>query len=120
MDPTLSYWIEKGGAFAVIALLVYFYRRDWTTLTQYWQQQNTLLMEIVRTNTSELGKVQASITLMHSENQTHMEALRTRLHELSDAIHVIAGAVAVQVHQKTDQGSHQDRERHLRPDRGAG
>ncbi len=95
MDQSLMYWIEKGGAFGVIALLLYFYRRDWTTLTQYWQQQNTLLMEIVRTNTAELGKVSETIALGRTEARADAEAIRSRLHEIAQPLHALMAEVEV-------------------------
>ncbi len=93
-QSVLMAWIEKGGAFGVIALLLYFYRRDWSTLTQYWQQQNTLLMEIVRTNTTELRGLTENLKANHAEVMAGNEAVRTRLHELSQPLNTMAGVIS--------------------------
>ena len=89
--------VEKGGAAAVIAMLVYFYRRDWKTLTEYWQSQNSLLMEIVRTNVQELAKTQEIVRLMQSENRADAEAIRTRIHEQSEPLHAMSAGIALLV-----------------------
>ena len=86
--------IEKGGAAAVIAMLVYFYRRDWKTLTEYWQQQNTLLMEIVRSNVQELAKTQEIVRMMQAENRADAEAIRTRIHDLAEPLHAMGAGIA--------------------------
>ena len=99
--------IEKGGAAAVIAMLVYFYRRDWKTLTEYWQQQNTLLMEIVRTNVHELAKTQEIVRLMQAENRADAEAIRNRIHELSEPLHAMSAGVALLVGRSKGSGGHE-------------
>ena len=95
MDPTITEWIKSGGAFGLVGLLLWFYRRDWKTLTEYWQQQNSMLMTIVKTNTEELGKMQSSVRLMHDETRADNEAIRTRIHELAQVMSPITPQAAL-------------------------
>jgi hypothetical protein len=101
---------REGGAAAVIAMLVYFYRRDWKTLTEYWQQQNTLLMEIVRTNVQELAKTQEIVRLMQIENRADAEAIRSRIHEVAQPVHAMSASIALLVQKlaKSKAGSSDD------------
>lgn len=45
---TMVQWaMDKGGAYVVILLLLFFMRRDWHTTVDYWQAQNAITTDLV-------------------------------------------------------------------------
>lgn len=55
MDPTqakaLEWAIDKGGAYTIILVILFFYRRDWTRLESQLREQLTILTQLVIGNT---------------------------------------------------------------------
>src|SRR4051812_34706 len=51
-EQTMAQWaIEKGGAFAVILIILFFYRRDYVQLTDFWRAQSQVMKDLVEENT---------------------------------------------------------------------
>jgi hypothetical protein len=51
-EQTMAQWaIEKGGAFAVILIILFFYRRDYVQLTDFWRAQSEIMKDLVEENT---------------------------------------------------------------------
>lgn len=46
-DP-ISEYLTKGGSFAVIFILLFFYRRDWRTAVDFWKDQHKTTTELVQ------------------------------------------------------------------------
>lgn len=50
LNPTnasLVQWaVREGGAFVVILVILFFYRRDWQTATEYWKAQNVITTQL--------------------------------------------------------------------------
>lgn len=50
-EPILEYAIRQGGALAVLVIVLFFYRRDYRYLSEFWRDQSKLLLELVAANT---------------------------------------------------------------------
>lgn len=51
-ELTLLQWgLDKGGAYVVILVVLFFYRRDWAKVSDYKDQQLAMLMALVQENT---------------------------------------------------------------------
>lgn len=47
----IQWALKEGGAFGVILVILFFYRRDWKAATEYWQQQNAITTKLVQEST---------------------------------------------------------------------
>jgi hypothetical protein len=47
-EGLIGAFMEKGGLVAILAVLIYFYRRDWMRLNESNRDQNTQLIEVIR------------------------------------------------------------------------
>lgn len=52
VDPstqlTLVQWaIDKGGAYVVILVVLFFYRRDWQTAVNFWKDQSKITVDLI-------------------------------------------------------------------------
>jgi hypothetical protein len=62
---TFAQWaIREGGAFAVILVILFFYRRDWKTATEFWRDQHAVTTQALRDST----KAQADMASALREN----------------------------------------------------
>lgn len=50
-EPILEYAIRQGGTLLVLIVVLFFYRRDYRALTDYWRDQNKLMLALVEGNT---------------------------------------------------------------------
>ena len=84
LDPTVLKYLETGGVFAILAVVLYFYRRDasaWTATVQQvldraCKREDALMVTLIA-NTEALGKLSAVLdgnSRATSEYQTAMHA----------------------------------------------
>lgn len=73
-DPVAEY-LTKGGAFAVILVILFFYRRDWKTAVDFWQDQHKTTTELVQQAT----KAQAENSAALRENSLVLQRLADKL-----------------------------------------
>lgn len=62
----IEFAIRQGGALGVLAVVLWFYRRDYKALTEFWKQQNELTTRLVEDNT----KAQTDMAAALRENTT--------------------------------------------------
>lgn len=43
---------QQGGAFTVILVILFFYRRDWKAVAEYQKEQNTMMVDLVKAATA--------------------------------------------------------------------
>lgn len=53
--------IRQGGAFAILALVLFFYRRDWRELTDYKSQRETTLITTIKEHTIAMSEMAAAL-----------------------------------------------------------
>lgn len=52
IQETMVEWaIKQGGALVVLVIVLYFYRRDYHVVTDFWKDQNRQLTELVISST---------------------------------------------------------------------
>lgn len=59
-DPIAEY-LTKGGAFAVILVILFFYRRDWKTAVDFWQNQSQMTTQLVQQATASQTENSAAL-----------------------------------------------------------
>jgi hypothetical protein len=68
-SPIIQWAIQQGGAFVVVLVILFFYRRDWKTATEYWQAQNAittnLVTESTKANTDVAAALRENTTVVH-------------------------------------------------------
>ena len=95
MDPidgdklTLLQWgIREGGAFVVILVILFFYRRDWNTAVNFWRDQHAITTQLVQEATKAQAETAAALrennVVVHQAKQT----LQTLLPNRRDEDHV--------------------------------
>lgn len=47
----IQWGLREGGAFAVILVILFFYRRDWKTAVEFWRDQHAITTKLVQDNT---------------------------------------------------------------------
>lgn len=61
-EQTIAQWaLEKGGAFAVILIILFFYRRDYVQLTDFWRAQSETMKDLVEENTKAQTETAAAL-----------------------------------------------------------
>lgn len=79
MPPDLIQWgIREGGTILVVLVLLYFYRKDWMTSSEYWKSQNAITTDLVTNSVRATSDLAAAIR----ENTTVTHGLK-RIVELS-------------------------------------
>lgn len=73
-DPVAEY-LTKGGAFAVILVILFFYRRDWKTAVEFWQNQHQITTDLVEKAT----RAQADNSAALRENSSVLQRLTDKL-----------------------------------------
>jgi hypothetical protein len=63
-EPLIIEGLRQGGLLAVILIVLFFYRRDYARLTDFWKEHNAQMMDLVRSNT----KAQADTASALSQN----------------------------------------------------
>lgn len=53
--------LRQGGAFAILALVLFYYRRDWRDLTDYKGQRETILMDLIKENSKSSADMAAAL-----------------------------------------------------------
>jgi hypothetical protein len=43
----MQWAIREGGAYVVILVILFFYRRDWKTATEFWKDQHAITTDLV-------------------------------------------------------------------------
>lgn len=69
-DP-ISEYLTKGGAFAVIFVLLFFYRRDWQTAVEFWKDQHRTTTELIQ----QAARAQADNSAAVRENSLLIQQL---------------------------------------------
>lgn len=64
-------FLEKGGLVALLAVLIYFYRRDWLRLNESNRDQNAQLLEVIR----ESNRVHKDTAVAIQKNSDALERL---------------------------------------------
>jgi len=55
--------LKQGGLFALIVLVMFFYRRDWAKLNDYQKNYNDRLIAVIESNTAVLTGVRDELRL---------------------------------------------------------
>lgn len=71
-EGIMEFAIRQGGAFAILALVLFYYRRDYRALTAFQQEQINRLLEAMSTT----AKVNAEVTAALRENTESLRELR--------------------------------------------
>lgn len=72
-ELTILQWgIREGGAFAVILIILFFYRRDWKAATEFWKDQHTVTTQAL----IEVTKAQTDTAAALRENTQALRQLR--------------------------------------------
>jgi hypothetical protein len=59
---TIMQWaVREGGAFAVILVILFFYRRDWKTAVEFWRDQHATTTQLVQDNTRAQTETAAAL-----------------------------------------------------------
>jgi hypothetical protein len=74
-DNMIGTFLEKGGLVALLAVLIYFYRRDWLRLNESNRDQNAQLLDVIR----ESNRV-------HKDTAVAIQKNSDALERLSDAV----------------------------------
>lgn len=56
-----DFFARESGAFALLGLVLFYYRRDWRDLSDYKGQRETVLMELIRENTKAATEMSAAL-----------------------------------------------------------
>lgn len=57
----LQWGIREGGAFVVILVILFFYRRDWKTAVEFWRDQHAITTELVKESTKAQTETSAAL-----------------------------------------------------------
>lgn len=73
-EQTILQWaIREGGAFAVILVILFFYRRDWKTAVDFWRDQHAITTDLVVAATKAQAETAAALrennVVVHSMKQ---------------------------------------------------
>lgn len=60
-ETLFEFAIRQGGAFAILALVLFFYRRDWRDLTDYKGSRDTVLTGLVAEHTKAMTEMAAAL-----------------------------------------------------------
>lgn len=75
-DPTFLQWaIREGGAYVVILVILFFYRRDWKTATDFWKDQHKITTDLAK----ECSKAMTDQTAALRENTIVTHGLKNLL-----------------------------------------
>lgn len=75
-DPDLTLIqmaLREGGAFAIILVILFFYRRDWKTTVEFWKDQHatttTLVQDSTRAQVASEAALRENTMVTHSLKQ---------------------------------------------------
>lgn len=74
-DNLIGAFLEKGGLVAILAVLIYFYRRDWVRLNESNRDQNEQLLQVIRESNA-----------VHRDTAVAIQKNSDALGKLSDAV----------------------------------
>jgi hypothetical protein len=57
----LQWGIREGGAFVVILVILFFYRRDWKTAVEFWRDQHAITTDLVIQATKAQVSMEAAL-----------------------------------------------------------
>lgn len=83
---SIAQWaVREGGAFVVILVILFFYRRDWKTATEFWREQNVLTTNLViaatKAQTETAAALRENTTVVHQAKHVMQRYLPTRRDE---------------------------------------
>lgn len=83
---TVAQWaVREGGAFVVILVILFFYRRDWKTATEFWKEQNVLTTQLVaaatKAQTETAAALRENTTVVHQAKHVMQKYLPSRRDE---------------------------------------
>lgn len=82
-EPMMEWALRQGGALAVLLVVLFFYRRDYRDLAQFWRDQHKVMADLVATNTKANTEMMTALR----ENTIVVHATKN---VLADATNVIA------------------------------
>lgn len=65
----LRWMVQQLGAFFIILVILFFYRRDWQTAVEFWKDQHALTMSLVEKAT--VAQIEASAVVRENTVVTH-------------------------------------------------
>lgn len=65
-------WIREAGCWGIIALVLFFYRRDYANGVDYWRAQNLVMVDLVKEST----KAQTTMNAIMAENTVVTHGLK--------------------------------------------
>lgn len=83
---TAMQWaVREGGAFVVILVILFFYRRDWKTATEFWKEQNAITTAMVvaatKAQTETAAALAANTVAVHQAKHVMQKYLPARRDE---------------------------------------
>lgn len=76
-ESTLRWAIQQGGAFAVILVVLFFYRRDWKNVSEFWKQHSAEMNDLV----TQATKAQTEMASALRENTQVTHSLKTVIND---------------------------------------
>lgn len=77
-DSLVEWAIKQGGALLVLLVVLFFYRRDYHGVTDFWKEQNKIVTELVIAST----KAQADMTNALRENNMIVHQAKNVLQQM--------------------------------------
>lgn len=66
----IQWAVKEGGAFGVILVILFFYRRDWKTAVDFWRDQHSITTDLVvqatRAQTETSAALRENTVVVHS------------------------------------------------------
>ena len=76
VPESLAEWaIRQGGAFAVLVIVLWFYRRDYKDLSEYWKQHAEGLTTLIQNHT----KAETELSKAIENNSSALDRLRVTM-----------------------------------------
>lgn len=86
--PILEKMAREGGFFALVLVVLYFYRRDTKWATEFWRDQATRNTDMIEENAKQAESVAAAIrestVVMHAAKNIMARQLRNSPHREED------------------------------------
>lgn len=83
VQVTVAQWaVREGGAFVVILVILFFYRRDWKTATEFWRDQHVITTQLVvaatKAQTETAAALRENTTVVHQTKHVMQKYLPHR------------------------------------------
>jgi hypothetical protein len=76
----IQWAVKEGGAFGVILVILFFYRRDWKTAVDFWRDQHAITTDLVVAST----KAQTETSAALRENTMVVHSVKNVLARIGD------------------------------------